>query len=113
MSVYLTNRRRDPFADISADDFLRIRKYRCEARGLHCIKLASQRHHGLVRRSRRYNKQLNVLINYQAVCHVCHTETGYADSKENHEKFEQMQRDRYGADVDTFYEMLEAAGKVL
>ena len=112
-SVYLTHRRRDPFADIDAEELARLRKFKCEARGPHCAKLGTQRHHGLVRRDKRFAKQLNALINYQCVCHVCHTGTGYADSKENHDKFEALQRERYGADVDLFFEMLEAAGKVL
>lgn len=112
-SVYLTHRRRDPFKDISDIDFATLRKFKCEARGPKCVGIGTQRHHGLVRRDKRFAKQLNVLINYQCVCHVCHTQTGYADSKENHDKFLELQRERYGKDVDTFFEMLEAAGKVL
>ena len=117
MSVYNTNRRHDPFKDIDAEELARLRKFKCEARGPHCVELGTQRHHGLVRcdnrRGKPFAKLLDVLINYQCVCYVCHTETGYADSTENHDKFLELQRERYGADVDTFFEMLEAAGKVL
>ena len=113
MSVTLPYQRRNPFADIQADELAELRRYRCEVRGNGCTGRGSQRHHGLVRRDRRFAKQLDVLINYQLVCPICHTVTGAADSRENHERFEEIQRERYGTDVDTFYQMLTAAGKYL
>ena len=113
MSVYLTNKRRDPFQDIDPQDFAELRKWKCEVKGPHCTGFGSQRHHGLVRRDSRFEKQLNVLINYQNSCENCHTGTCYADSQENHEKFLEMQRERYGTDVDVFFEILKAAGMYL
>ena len=109
MTVTLPNKRRNPFANIGTDELIELRR-RCEARGPGCLGAGQQAHHGLVRRDRRFAKQLDVLINFQCVCWVCHTGTGYADSKENHEKFEAMQRERYGDDVDLFFEMLRSAG---
>lgn len=98
MTVYDTHRKRDPFADIGAQDFAEYRKWKCEADGEGCLGLGSQRHHALIRRDRRF-PWLNVLINYQLVCRVCHTETGYADSKENRDRFYEIQCERYGKDV--------------
>jgi len=113
MTVYDTNHRRDPFKHITTEELMELRGYRCEARGPQCTGRGCQAHHGLRRRDTRFQTVLNVLINYQLVCEVCHTGTGYADSKENHEKFLQMQRDRYGDNVDTFFEMCEMAGMYL
>ena len=113
MTVYLPNRRRDPFKNITTEELMELRKHRCEARGPQCTGRGCQTHHGLRRRDKRFQTVLNVLINYQLVCEVCHTETGYADSKENHEKFLELQKERYGKDVDTFFEMCEIAGMFL
>ena len=96
MTVYDTNRKRNLFADISAEELAELRHYKCEAKGNNCVNHGTQRHHGLIRRSKRFVKQLDVLINYQLVCYVCHVETGYADSEENHINFYQRQCDRYG-----------------
>jgi len=94
--VYDTNRTRDPFKDISATELAEMRGYVCEI----CNKRrGTQRHHGLVRRNKRYKKQLDVLINYQLACHTCHTETCEADSKENHINFYRIQCNRYGKEV--------------
>ena len=95
MTVY-EHKKHDLYADISAEDLAELRKYRCEAGGPNCIGIGTQRHHGMIRRGKSA-KWLNVLLNYQLVCYVCHTETGYADSEENHIKFYQMQCERYGS----------------
>ena len=97
MTVY-EHKKRDLYADISAEDLAELRKYRCEAGGPNCIGIGTQRHHGMIRRGKSA-KWLNVLLNYQLVCYVCHTETGYADSAENHIAFYNLQSDRYGEDV--------------
>ena len=98
MSVYNTHRARDPFKDISAEELAELRGYKCEVRynGKKCERRGTQRHHGLLRRGKSF---LNVLINYQLVCPICHTETGRADSRENHIYFYILQSRRYGKSV--------------
>jgi len=97
MTVYDTHRKRNLYADITTEELIELRKGRCEAGGPGCIRQGSQAHHGLIRRDKRKAKWLDVLINKQLVCYVCHTETGYADSAENHIAFYQMQCERYGS----------------
>lgn len=97
MTVY-TRKVYVPEKDISLYDFLELRHYKCEVRGPHCAMVGSQRHHGLIRRSKR-NPELDALINYQCTCYVCHTETGHADSRENHDKFYELQCERYGKGI--------------
>ena len=102
MSVYI--QKYDPEKDIGAQDFAELRKWRCEVKGPKCVGLGTQRHHGLIRRSIR-KPERDALINYQLVCYVCHTQTGYADSKENHDKFYEKQCERYGKDfIDRWIE---------
>jgi len=106
MTVY-EHKKRDLYADIGAQDFAELRKWKCEAKGPNCLGLGSQRHHGLIRRDKRKSKWLDVLINYQLVCRFCHTDSGYADSEENHINFYQLQCDRYGEDeVEAWIESL-------
>ena len=99
MSVYDTNRKRNLYSNITTEELIELRKGKCEASGSKCIHKGSQAHHGLIRRDKRKAKWLDVLINKQLVCPVCHTETGYADSEENHIKFYQLQCDRYGEET--------------
>lgn len=106
MSVY-DRKIYDPLKDIGTEELAELRKYRCEVRGDGCIGRGTQRHHGLIRRSIR-KPELDALINYQLTCYVCHTQTGYADSKANHDRFYQMQCDRYGKEfVDRWIEERE------
>lgn len=105
MSVYI--QRHDPEKDIDAEALAELRGYRCEVRGPKCAGRGTQRHHGLIRRRLR-SPERDALINYQLACYVCHTQTGFADSKENHESFYQMQCERYGKDfVDRWIEERE------
>ena len=98
MMVYNTHHQRDPFKDISAEELAELRGYKCEVRynGKDCERRGTQRHHGLIRTGKGF---LDVLINYQLVCMTCHTDTGRADSKENHVYFYTLQCDRYGKEV--------------
>lgn len=97
MTVYETPSILNPVQDVDIQEFLRLRP-RCEVRGYKCFGRASQRHHALFRRDKRY-PELNVAMNYQAVCEHCHTGTGEADATENRYSFYQMQCDRYGKNV--------------
>jgi hypothetical protein len=110
MSVWIETKTADPFSDINIRDFLRLRP-RCEVRGGKCLGRASQRHHALFGRDRRF-PQLDVLINYQAVCENCHTGTGEADYRANKTAFYARQCERYGkAVVDGWIESLPLKDK--
>jgi len=65
----------------------------CECEG--CNNLAEQAHHCLYGRSKRY-PDLNADENFQIVCHVCHFETGAANSWENRHYFWGVQCERFG-----------------
>lgn len=106
MSVYITPRQINPFADVDIEEFIRLRP-RCEVRGSRCLGRASQRHHALFRRDKRY-PQLDCGMNYQAVCENCHTGTGEADSTENKYTFYDVQCARYGKEtVDGWIDSLD------
>ena len=97
MTVSHMHKRPDPFADINIYDFLDFNRW-CIVAGRKCLGRASQRHHGLIGRDRRH-PELNVYINYQATCENCHTGTGEADSKENHQRFYRLQCEKFGKPV--------------
>ena len=110
MSVYTMPRALDPFSDVDIQEFLRLRR-NCEVKGSKCQGRASQRHHALFRRDKRF-PQLNVAMNYQATCEHCHTGTGEADATDNKYRFYEIQCNRYGAErVDGWIESLPLKNK--
>jgi len=112
VTVYVTPRVLNPFSNPDITEFLRLRPD-CEVKGEQCQGRASQRHHALFRRDKRF-PQLDCAMNYQAACENCHTGTGEADSYENKMRFYQIQCDRYGKErVDGWIESLPLKDKRL
>lgn len=97
MTVSIRSKTLNPFSNPDIRTFLEYRPV-CEVKGYKCQGRASQRHHALFRRDKRF-PQLDCVINYQATCENCHTGTGEADSTENKMRFYELQCDRYGKDV--------------
>lgn len=95
VTVYIEAKVLDPFGNPGAEELAEARGWVCEVCGK---RRGTQRHHALFRTDRRF-PMLDVAINYQLVCPVCHTETGEADSRQNRLTFYEKQCERYGKGV--------------
>lgn len=86
---------------ITIFDLIQTRGELCEVCGLD---KATDAHHCIEMRQKRYMKELTVAENLEAVCHKCHME-GRADSAEHAIEFAKRQVER-GYDILRWYNSL-------